>query len=40
MNHVVARIAGAFSDAMDERTVVHAPIFEHRDFEHLETGDE
>ena len=40
MNRIVARIAGKFSDAIGTAADVRAPIFEHRNFEHLEMGEE
>jgi hypothetical protein len=39
MNRIVARLAGALSDAMGNRPELIAPIFEHREFEHLEMED-
>jgi hypothetical protein len=36
MNRVVARIAGAFSDAMPMGLAAGSPVFEHPEFEHLE----
>ena len=42
-NQVVARIAGAFGDAFDkskEHGVVGSPIFEHKEFERLEMGED
>lgn len=40
MNQIVARIAGLFSDKVGNDQQVHAPIFDHPRFEHLETGEE
>ena len=39
MNQLVARFAGAMSDAIGERHDVRAPIFEHPTFERLEMGE-
>jgi hypothetical protein len=36
MNRLVARFAGALGDALGDGHPLHAPIFEHRQFEHLE----
>lgn len=45
MNQLVARFAGAFSDAVTKHdqahdVQMHAPIFHHPRFEHLEMGDQ
>jgi hypothetical protein len=39
MNRIVARVAGALSDRTGSADELRAPIFEHRDFEHLEMED-
>ena len=45
MNRLVARFAGAFSDAISQHpianeVIVHAPILDHPRFEHLEMGEQ
>ena len=39
MNRIVARIAGNISDVAPPHVDVHAPIFRHDQFEHLEMND-
>jgi hypothetical protein len=39
MNRIVARVAGALHDAIGEQAYVGGAIFEHREFEELETRD-